>query len=172
MNTNQWPRAELGNIQRLRVLAAGLPGTALGERIIDAPFPRVWAWVADLEHSVPTFDANVASLRIIEGREPSHRRVRTRSTFRGLFLPLNFDVDLEDGWCWMVSRPQLYVVGMAAEPNGDRTHWAQLEGFAGSAPSVLRPVLAATRWRHRRHVLHDIDGIARAVSGPGGRAQL
>jgi hypothetical protein len=31
-------------------------------------------------------------------------------------------------------------------------------------------VLAATRCCHRRHVLHDIDGIARVLSGPGGRA--
>jgi hypothetical protein len=164
MSSERWPRAELGNIARLRVLAAGLPGTALGEQTIDADFDRVWNWIADLERSVPTFDPDVSSLRIIERHDQTRLRVRTRSTFRGLFLPLRFDVELEHGWCWMVSQPHLYVVGMAAEPDSDRTRWAHLEGFTVSVPSALRPLLTATRWRHRRHVQHDIDGIAHATS--------
>ena len=166
--SDRWPQAALGTIARLRALQAGLPGTWVEERTIDAPYERVWAWVADLETSVPTFDVDVASLRIVDRITPTRFRVSTRSTSRVLFAPVNFDVDLEDGWCWMVSRPHLYVVGMAAEPDGDRTRWAHLEGIALGGPALLRPVLAISNWRHRRHIGHDIDGIARAVSSPSG----
>jgi len=159
-----WPRAELGKVARLRVLAAGLPGAVLEERIIDAPFDRVWPWVADLERSVPIFDRLVASVRVTEREGGRPVRIRARGPGPGRFLSVTFDVDLDDGWCWMVSRPHLYLVGMAAEAQGSRTRWAHLEGFAMAAPRFLRPVLAATRWRHRRHVAHDIDGITRAVS--------
>jgi hypothetical protein len=82
-------------------------------------------------------------------------------------LPLGFDVDLEDGWCWMVARPRVYVVAMAAEPDPDdpgRTRYAHLEGI------TVRPRLLAraTRWRSRRHVAADVAGIEEAVRTLGG----
>jgi hypothetical protein len=163
-----WPQAALGHIARLRALHAGLPGTWIEERTIDAPFERVWGWVADLERSVPSFDVDVASLRIVDRPTPTGFRVHTRSSWRALFVPVAFDVDLEDGWCWMVSRPHMYVVGMAAEPDGARTRWAHLEGIALGGPALLRPVLSLSNWRHRRHIGHDIDGIVRAVTSPAG----
>jgi hypothetical protein len=67
----------------------------------------------------------------------------------------------------MATRPQAYLVGMAAEPDGDRTRFAHLEGFGFHAPrplqSLLRPVLALSGWRHRRHVAHDVAAIATRV---------
>jgi hypothetical protein len=167
MSADVWPQAELGPLARLRVLAEGLPGTVLHEATIDGSFDRVWGWARDLERSIPTFDRLVASVRIVrrEARPGGDDRLRvvTRGTGRGCYLPMGFDVDLGVGWCWMVSRPRGYVVGMAAEPDGDRTRWGQLEGIALSTPGLFRPLLRATRWRHRRHVGHDVEGIQRAI---------
>lgn len=156
-----WPVAALDPIARLKVLSAGLPGTIVAERTLDAPFDRVWGFIEDLPRSVPTFDRTVARVEVAH-RDGTRLRLRTRSTWRAGFAPIGFDVDLEEGWCWMVSRPRLYVVGMAAVPHGTSTRWGQLEGLV-TRGRLLDPVLRATRPRHRRHVEHDIDGIARAV---------
>lgn len=167
-----WPIARLDRIARLRVMAAGLPGTTVVETRIDRPFDEVWAWVSDLEVSVPTFDGDVKSLRIERGGDPDvvfqDLRIRTSSTAAVLWIPLVHDVKLARGWCWMASRPQIYVVGMAAEPDGDdATRFALLEGLGFAFPRPLRlllwPILAASRWRHRRHIPHDLAGIRRAL---------
>jgi hypothetical protein len=152
-----WPTARLDGVGRLRALAAGLPGTYVAERLIDAPFEDVWGFVSDLERSVPQFEADVSRLRIVRS---AGERLRVHSWVPGVPVPLAFDVVLRPGWCWMVSRPQLYVVGMAAEPEGDRTRYAHLEGLVGR---FLGPVLPLSRRRHRRHVPHDLDGIERGA---------
>jgi hypothetical protein len=78
-----------------------------------------------------------------------------------------FDVTLDEGWCWMVTRPRAYVVGMAAEPTADGlgTRYAHLEGVAPSLPRGLgRPMAWLLRRGcrlQRHHVHHDIDGIVR-----------
>jgi hypothetical protein len=156
-----WPVAELGQLARLRVLAAGLPGVWLEERTLAAPLNHVWGFVSDLERATPAYDEDVASIRI-RRRDGDRLRVVARATWRGAFLPAVFDVELRPGWCWMVSRPRLYLIGMAAEPDGGRTRFGLLEGVVGDR-RLLRPVLAASRIRHRRHVRHDVDGIERAL---------
>ncbi len=82
-------------------------------------------------------------------------------------IPFRFDVELTEGWCWMVARPQVYVVGMAAEPHGDRTRFALLEGVslrgAGPLRALVAPLTTLRRWRHVRHVPHDVDGIERLL---------
>jgi hypothetical protein len=82
---------------------------------------------------------------------------------------IGFDVELRPGWCWMVARrPQLYVVGMAAVPDGDGTLFGHLEGVVLPAPRwvspLVRPILAVSRLRHRHHVPRDVDGIERLLS--------
>lgn len=158
-----WPAATLDPIARLRVLAAGLPGTVVHERTIDAPFDRVWGFIADLERSVPTFDDTVSRVAIVgRPRDGERFRIRTRSGWRMAGLPLSFDVDLEPGWCWMVSRPRLYAVGMAAVADGEVTRYGHLEGLAIPG-RALSPLLPLTRRRHDRHVRSDVDGIERAL---------
>ena len=80
---------------------------------------------------------------------------------------INLDLDLEPGWCWMVARPALYVVGFAAESDGERTRFAHLEGYALPGPpklqAIVRPLLSATRRLHRADVPGDVDGIERAL---------
>lgn len=63
----------------------------------------------------------------------------------------------------MVSRPHLYLVAMAAVADGDGTRYAHVEGVA-LAGRALQPLLRATRIKHRSHVAHDIEGIARILS--------
>lgn len=162
-----WPTASLSPIGRARALAAGLPGAVIQEGRFDAPFTDVWGFISDLERSVPTFDHDVRWLRVLS-RDGTRLEVRAGSGWSLGGIPLGFDVDLTDGWCWMVARPRLYVVGMAAEPDPDdpgRTRYAHLEGV------TVRPraLAAATRWRSRRHVAGDVAGIAREVERPATR---
>jgi hypothetical protein len=152
---SQWPTAQLNPVRQLRVLAEVLPGVGLVERVLDAPYERVWSFLADLEHSVPAFDPMVRSLRVLS-RQGSRLVVVTRTSF----LPLSsrFEVELHDGWCLMRSRT--YLVGMAAEPLGDQTRYAHLEGLpCHHAPAlrILRPVF-------RRVVGGDIHGIIRTLA--------
>lgn len=161
-SSNLWPLATLDPVARLRALAAGLDGVAIAERRLDARFEDVWSFISDLEHSIPTFDRTVASIRILETRGEK-LRVRAGSTRQHGFVPMTFDVDLDPGWCWMVSRPQLYVVGMAAVPDGGGTRFAHMEGL--SIPwAPLRPLLRRFASRQARHVRSDLNGIERATA--------
>lgn len=166
-----WPTAELDRVQRLRVLAAGLPGSVLREYRVDAPFERAWEVIGDLERSVPQYDGQVTGLRVVERSADGTRlHVRATSRWNGR-RGLPFDVDLTEGWCWMVARPQVYVVGMAAEPDGDSTRMAHLEGIPLPAPrllrKVLRPALVAGGHLHRRHVDGDVARIIQLIeAGP------
>jgi hypothetical protein len=163
--TGDWPVAGLDRIQRLRLLAAGLPGLVVEEREIAVPFDRFWGWLGDVERSVPVFEHTVGKLRIVGERDG---RFDVRATVPGrIGIPIPFDVEVSEGWCWMVTRPRAYVVGMAAEPtaDGQGTRYAHLEGVAPTLPRWLgRPLawaLHGVRGLQRRHVRHDIDGIVR-----------
>jgi hypothetical protein len=166
-----WPAAQLDRIARLHVLAEGLRGVVVRETLLDRPFDGAWGAITDFERSVPAADDDVARLRIMAraGDPAAGERLRfsTRQTARALWLPAIIDVSLQPGWCWMVTRPHAYVVGMAAEPVGERTRFAILEGLAIPAPRwlrpLLRPLLATSRWRHRRHLPRDLAGFARFV---------
>jgi hypothetical protein len=159
-----WPTVELDRVDQLRVLARALRGVAFEERVIAAPFDAVWGFVSDLEASVPQFDRDVASIEILE-RDGDQLKIISRPPL--VPIPVRLDVELRAGWCWMVARPQLYVVGMAAEPEGEHTRFAMLEGVSLAGGDVLRPILAPvntiSRWRHRRHLRHDVDAIERLV---------
>ena len=162
-----WPTADLDRVQRLRVLEAALPGTVLVEYRVERPFDEVWGWLADLEQSGPAFDSDVHRLNIVQ-RDGSSLRIRANGPWWVAHLPLPFDVELTEGWCWMVSRPQVYVVGMAAEPDGDATRCGHLEGVAlpGSrwTRALAEPVHTLSRWRHQHHVPADVAGIQRSLA--------
>lgn len=161
----RWPVARLDPVARLRVLASALPGVVVQERLVDAPFGDVWDFVADLETSAPAFDRDVSRVRVVRS---SGDRLRIHAWAPGVPVPLPFDVTLRSGWCWMVSAPRLYVVGMAAVPAGEHTRFAHLEGLVVGGPRPVRraaaPLLLASRARHRRHVARDLDGIERCVA--------
>jgi hypothetical protein len=163
-----WPTATLGTVSHLRVLAAGLPGAHLHEDVIDAPFDDVWSFVSDLERSAPLFDSDVHSLQVLDV-DGEHWRIRARLPRWAATAPLHFDVTMRPGWCWMVSRPQAYVIGMAAERAGSATRFGHMEGVVLPAPRWLgpavRPLLTASRWRHRFHVPGDVARIVDHLRG-------
>jgi RNA polymerase sigma factor (sigma-70 family) len=119
-----------------------------------------------LEESVPRFEANVRDLRVLRR---SGNRLEVSVTMSRRLPQIRMDVVLEEGWCWMASRPRLHVVGMAASPEGDRTRFALLEGTTLPLPGPVRwivaPLLWSVRRRHLAHVGRDLAGIADLVEG-------
>lgn len=160
----EWPTVELRPLDRLRVMARVLPGVWMEERVIDAPFDDVWAFVSDLERA-PEFDTDLHSVKVVS-QEADRLKIKVRADVFGLAMPPTpVAVELREGWCWM--RSPLYVVGMAAAPEGDRTRFGHLEGVplhgSPSVQALQRPIAWVSRLRHRRHIPHDIDGIERSL---------
>jgi len=161
---SSWPTVELQPLDRLRVMARVLPGVWMEERVIDAPFDEVWGFASDLERA-PEFDTDLHSVKIV-WRAEERMKIKVRADVLGLALPpWPVAVEMHEGWCWM--RSALYVVGMAAAPEGDRTRFGHLEGVPLHGPpsvqALQRPIAWVSRLRHRRHIPHDIDGIERSL---------
>ena len=153
-----WPMASMGPIARAHALAASVPSAAWAEGILDAPYDVAWPWVADLEESVPRFDTQVRTLRVLERRaEDGAERLRiTASTFG---VPFPFSVRLENGFCLMQARARLYMVLMAAEPHdaGTRTRFFHLE-------AVPLPGTGFLRGRLQRAVDGDLRNLVRLAA--------
>ena len=137
------PETELDPIQRLHVLAAAIPGAAVAEGVLDAPFDAVWDTVGDLEHA--------AGIEIFVG-EPRIRSRRADPKTGGERLELEYrirpfrrrevtEVDLRRGWCWMQSPST--IAAMAAMPEGDRTRFAHLEAARFPVRRLFKPLLLA-----------------------------
>ncbi len=157
MSDVRWPTATLDPIRRARVMAAAIPG-GFAEVVLDLPYERAWLWLSDLERSVPAFDAQVGKLRIT-GRRPDPDGVGQHISFIATnhHLSLPFTARMEDGWCVMQSRFGLFVVVMAAMPEGpNRTRYAQLE----AVPQPGGHLLAR---RFTRDVRRDVEGIRRLL---------
>jgi hypothetical protein len=149
-----WPAARLDAVRRLRVLAAGVPHSVLEEREFAVSFEQLWTFVGDLERSVPLFDRTVSHLEIRQRRARDGGDDLDAVATGTNHLRTRFDVRLEPGFCWMVNPHRLYVVGMAAVAIDEhRVRYAHLEGSPVPDSGVTRPWL-------RRHVRHDLDGIA------------
>ena len=145
-----WPTASLDPVERMRVLAAGLPHVAANETVFDVGFDRLWSFIADLETNTPRFEAAVGHAQVLErhpedaslvpvGAPPGERLVL--DTRGPLFGPrMRFDVVLRPGWCLMSTR--LGQVGMAARPeDAGRTRFFHFEGSAVLG-RLLKPVFA------------------------------
>ena len=138
MTTPTWPVGELDAIRRLRVLAAAVPGAAVAETTIDAPFERVWAVAADLENELPAYLPDVRSLRVT--RADGERLEAHARGYAG--LRARFDIVLRPGWCVMRSR--FLLGGMAAvadTADADRTRFAFLTGVHIPAQRIAAPAL-------------------------------
>jgi hypothetical protein len=158
-----WPVARLDPIARLRVVEAVLPGVAATELVIDAPFDRVWGYVADLERSVTQFDSLVRRVRV-RSRAPlpgGGEAIDLQAWGTASPLAMVFDVRLEEGLCLMRARGRLFFVGMAAVPDGARTRFRHAEGVPLPGGRLLRRVF-------RRTAHGDLTRIARIVAGPQG----
>ena len=150
--TGVWPSADLNPVRRMRILVAGLPNAAFRERVLDAPFDDVWRVASDLEHGTPLWEKNVGGLAILQEQD-DRLEVEIRSFFG---LRLRARAVLRPGWC--VMQGQLFAVGMAAAPEGERTRFAHFEALSLPGSGVLRPLL-----RHRIH--HEFETLERLARG-------
>jgi hypothetical protein len=144
--TNQWPVTDLDAVQRMRVLASALPGGGFARLHIDAPVERVWAYIADLERSIPELIGFIRRFELLgDGTAVARGPVRNRG---------RFDVELRDGWCVMQDR--FVVGGFAAAADGDGTLLAvcgavRTPGLRRIVPLVLgRRTLVGVLERVRR----------------------
>jgi hypothetical protein len=149
-----YPFVELDPVRRLRVLAAGVPGAAVVERVLDAPFDAVWTTATDFEHDVPKIELFIGSAQVLSR---VGERLEARITPRLLGRPQPLHVVLRPGWCWMVSP--MAVAGMAAVPIGERTRFGHLEALTVPGGRFMAPLLVA-KMRLARE-LERIERLAR-----------
>lgn len=136
---------DIDPIDRLAILAAALPGAAVGQRRIAAPFEAVWQVIADLEH-VPRYEPGVAHVRVIEQRGELLRVLVQDAAGREDAM----DARLRPGWCLMQSAT--VVIAFAARRLGSETLLAHLEHRR-----VQTPVPGPSGSQDRRAALAKID---------------
>lgn len=157
---DSWPVvAELDAVRRLRVIARSTPATTFAERLVDAPFDRVWGLVCDLEHQMPLMIGDIRSFTVTSA-VGERLEARARSP---LGLRARFDIVLRPGWCLMRSR--FVVGGMAAvaEPDGTRLAFfggLRLPGIRPAEP-VLRPLMAPLGPRALGRLTDQLEGLGR-----------
>ena len=137
---------DIDPIDRLAILAAALPGAAVGQRHIAAPFDAVWQVIADLEHATPRYEPGVAQVRVIEQRGELLRLLVQDTAGREDTM----DARLRPGWCLMQSAT--VVIAFAARRLGGETLLAHLEHRR-----VQTPVPGRSGSHHRRAALAKID---------------
>lgn len=145
-------QAGIDPIQRLTILAAALPGAAIRQRRIAAPFEAVWRVIADLEHSAPRYEPGVTRLQLTRRQGQRLHAIVTHSD--GHEEPAT--ATLRPGWCLMQSATA--VVAFAAIPIGTQTLLAHLEHRRGPAPAP-----GPSRSRQRRAALTKIGQELRTI---------
>lgn len=139
-------------IARLTILAAALPGAALRQRRINAPFDAVWQVIADLEHAAPRYEPGVARMTIT-ARHGEHLHLMVGYTDG---RQVTMDARLRPGWCLMQSATA--IVAFAARPLDSQTLLAHLEHRRAAAQ-----IPAPRRSRQRRAALTKIDQELHAI---------
>jgi hypothetical protein len=137
---------EIDPIDRLAILAAALPGAAVRQRRIAAPFDAVWQVIADLENALPRYEPGVAQVRVIEQHGELLRVLVQDDAGREDAM----DARLRPGWCLMQSAT--VVVAFAARRVGSETLLAHLEHRRGQTPMPGR-----SESHHGRAALAKID---------------
>jgi hypothetical protein len=113
--------SDIDPVDRLSILAAALPGAAVGMRRIAAPFDAVWQVIADLEHATPRYEPGVARVRVTE-RHGEFLRLLVQDTAGREDA---MEARLRPGWCVMQSGT--IVIAFAARRQGSQTLLAHLE---------------------------------------------
>ena len=87
-----WPHVSLDAVDRMRALAAAMPHVALDEAVFDVPFPRLWSYIDDLDHS--TLRSVAGMLSQFRSRVEAERRDEAR--FRSEELLSDFAAELAE----------------------------------------------------------------------------
>jgi hypothetical protein len=136
-----WPTATLDPIRRLRVLAGSVPGATLVEQTLDAPLDDVWAVATGFETYLHRFEGGIRSARVLAARGPEDDRAIDLRIQTIVGLPMRMDVIVRPGYCWMEARPRIYVVGLAAIADGQRTRFAHVEGLPVPGGKLAGPLI-------------------------------
>ena len=131
--------SDIDPVDRLTILAAALPGAAVAQRRIAAPFDAVWRVIADLENATPRYEPGVAHVRVIEQRGELLRLLVQDTTGREHAM----DARLRPGWCLMQSAT--VVIAFAARPLDGETLLAHLEHRRPQDPPQPGPTAPADR---------------------------
>jgi hypothetical protein len=147
---------DIDPIDRLAILAAALPGAAVRQRRIAAPFDAVWQVIADLENATPRYEPGVARVRVIEQSGELARLLVQDTAGREETM----DARLRPGWCLMQSAT--VVVAFAARRLGSETLLAHLEHRRVNTPV---PGRSGSNDRYAAlakidHELHAIETLA------------
>jgi hypothetical protein len=138
-------------VDRLTILAAALPGAAVAERRIAAPFDAVWRIIADLD-ATPRYQPGVAHVRVI-GQRGELLRLLVRDTAGREDV---MDARLRPGWCLMQSAT--VVIAFAARSLGSQTLLAHLEH-----QRLQPPMPRGSQPHDRSSALAKIDQELRAI---------
>jgi hypothetical protein len=130
------PRSIFDPIERLRLIAAGIPGAAIVERVLDAPFDSVWATATDFEGALSGFEVSVGRARVVKR---DGETVTLESRLPLVRLRQRVDVHVREGWCLMQGRG--FVAAMAARPEGERTRFAHLEAARMPGAALTKPLM-------------------------------
>lgn len=122
---------DIDPVDRLTILAAALPGAAVAQRRIAAPFDAVWQVIADPENT-PRYEPGVARVRVIEQRGELLRLLVQDAAGREDAM----DARLRPGWCLMQSAT--VVIAFAARRVGSQTLLAHLEYERPRTPMARR----------------------------------
>ncbi|GAB3958317.1 hypothetical protein GCM10029978_002990 [Actinoallomurus acanthiterrae] len=152
--TDPVARPDIDPIDRLAVLAAALPGAAVRQRRIAAPFDTVWQVIADLEHALPRYEPGVAHVRVIEQRGEFLRLLVQDTDGREDAM----DARLRPGWCLMQSAT--VVVAFAARRLGGETLLAHLEHRRVQTPGPSRTPDRRAALAKIDQELHTIERLA------------
>ena len=118
---NPVEQAGIDPVDRLAILAAALPGAAVRQRRIAAPFDAVWRVIADLEHATPRYEPGVTRLHVTS-RHGQHLQLLVGRADGG---EETMQARLRPGWCLMQSATT--AVAFAAQQLGSQTLLAHLE---------------------------------------------
>ncbi|MCJ1679216.1 SRPBCC family protein [Streptomyces sp. APSN-46.1] len=125
----------VGAVGRLRIMAAGVRGARVVERVLPAPVEEVWALMSDLEGEFGRFQPDMRRVRVLRmtgDRVEALARSKygLRAHFRGVLRP---------GWCWLQSR--FLIIGMAAAPEpGGGTRVALTGGVRVPGRAAIVPL--------------------------------
>ncbi|MEV8536272.1 hypothetical protein [Streptomyces sp. NPDC051211] len=99
----------IGTVHKLHVMAAGVRGARVAERVLPAPFEEVWAVMGDLEGEFGRFQPDMRGVRVLRvSGDRVEALARSRHGFRAHLRGF-----VRPGWCWLQSR--FLIIGMAAE---------------------------------------------------------
>ncbi|MER6214520.1 MULTISPECIES: hypothetical protein [unclassified Streptomyces] len=124
------------DVQRLHIMAAGVRGARVVERVLPAPFEEVWAAMSALD-----FLPDLQRTRLLR-TEGDRIELLARSAYgfrahlRGFRRP---------GWCWLQSR--FLLVGLAAAPAPEGTRIALTGGVRVPARAAVLPFGTAPELR-------------------------